>query len=527
MSGQAPPRAMRDLISDLEQVRQAVLDQGRPEAIARQHDRGRLSARERIDLLCDAGTFREYGGLVQPLRNNPYNADIQAPADGIVTGSGLVDGRPVTICASDYTVLGGSIGTIGRYKVVRSARRAGEAGMPFIMLHEGGGHRIQDGLDSRHFAQGNQIWDVLAKMSGWVPIVSAILGPGFAAPTNYSAIADFVVMVRGPSSMGMAGPALVKAGTGEEISVEALGGADVQVDKYGNAHLAVDTEIECITAIKTYLSYLPSNARAAPPIVSINDPPNRREEALLDIVPTNLRRAYDIRKVIDLIVDHDSAFEIQPTFARSLVVCFARLDGRTVGIIASQPMRSAGVIDAGGSQKAAHFIAVCDAFGVPLVYLIDVPGFQIGSRAEASGLPRVCGRMMFELGCATVPRISIVLRKGYGLGFCAMCGGQPSFNADAAVAWPTAEICAMSVEGSVDVVYRRDYEAAADPQARRQELIDDFRQNLGAVRSNEHFHMDDVIDPRDTRKFLIDTLSRAPPRRNDQTFPRFRSISPI
>lgn len=521
------PRSMQEFIEELERVRLETLDEGRPEAIARQHNRGRQSARERISMLCDAGTFREFGGLVQPLRNNRYNADIVAPADGIIAGSGLVEGRPVTICASDYTVLGGSIGTIGRYKVVRAARRAGEAGMPFIMLHEGGGHRIQDGLDSRHFAQGNQIWDVLSKMSGWVPIVSAILGPGFAAPTNYSAVADFVVMVRGQSSMGMAGPALVKAGYGEDISVEDLGGADAQVDKYGNAHLAVNSEAECIAAIKTYLSYLPSNARAAPQVISIGDPRDRRDDALLDVLPTNLRRAYDVRKVIDMIVDQGSVFEIQPTFARSIAVCFARLDGRSVGFIANQPMRSAGVIDAGGSQKAAHFIAVCDAFGIPLVYLIDVPGFQIGSRAEASGLPRICGRMLFELGCATVPRISIVLRKGYGLGFCAMCGGQPSFNADAAVAWPTAEICAMSVEGSVDVVYRRNYESASDPKARRQELIDEFRMNLGAVRSTEHLHMDDVIDPRDTRKFLIDTLERAPARRYEQGYPRFRAISPI
>jgi len=258
-----------------------------------------------------------------------------------------------------------------------------------------------------------------------------------------------------------------------------------------------------------------------------DDPVERLGEELLQIVPANLRRAYDARKVLEVVADTGSVFEIQPSYARNLVVAFARLDGRPVGFIANQPMQAAGMIDAKAAEKAAHFIAVCDAFGLPLVYLIDVPGFHIGPDAEATSLARRCGRMMFELGCATVPRISVVMRKGYGLGFCAMAGGQPGFNVDAAVAWPTAEISAMGVEGAVDVVYRREYENAPDPGAHRAALVAEFKAQLGPVRACEHAYMDDVIDPRQTRPFLIRTLQRVAARRFDPGFPRKRAISPI
>lgn len=518
---------MAALISDLEQARGRILDSGRTEAVAKQHARGKLTARERIASLCDPGSFREYGGLVQAVEDNAYNQDIDAPADGLVTGTGLIDGMPVTIAANDYTVLGGSLGTVGMHKFIRSAKRAGEAGMPYIMLQEGGGHRIQDGLDSRHFAMGFSLWNVLAKMSGWVPIVSAVMGPGFAAATNFSAVADFVVMIRNQSSMGMAGPALVKAGTGEAIGIEELGGAALQADRYGIAHLAVDDEEQCLAAIRRYLSYLPRNAALPVPRPPSDDPPDRRAEELATLVPANLRRGYDVRKVLEPIADRGSIFEIQPTYARNIVVAFARLDGQAVGLIANQPMHAAGMLDAAACEKAAHFIAVCDAFGLPLVYFIDVPGFAIGSRAEATGLGRRSGRMLYELGCSTVPRLSVVMRKGYSGAFCAMNGGRPSFEADACYVWPTAEISALSVEGAVDVVYRRDYEKAPDPGARRQEMIDEFKKNLGALRSVEHFFIDDVIDPRDTRSVLVRTLKDCPPRRRAHGFPKHRSISPI
>ena len=520
-------RGMPELIAELERARDGILDSGRSEAVARQHARGKYTARERIAMLCDPGSFREYGGLVKAVEDNPYNQNIDAPADGIVTGTGTIDGMPVTVAANDYTVLGGSLGTIGMHKFIHSAQRAGDAGMPYIMLQEGGGHRIQDGLDSRHFAMGFSLWNVMAKMSGWVPIVSAVMGPGFAAATNFSAIADFVVMIRGKSAMGMAGPALVKAGTGETISIEELGGAPLQADRHGIAHLAVDSEEECLASIRRYLSFLPNNASMAPPRVQTDDPPDRRAEELLDIVPVSLRKGYDVRKVIDAIADRGSIFEIHPTYARNIVVCFARLDGQAVGILANQPMQQAGMLDANACEKAAHFIAVCDAFGLPLVYLIDVPGFAIGSKAESTGIGRRSGRMLYELGCSTVPRLSVVMRKGYSGAFCAMNGGRPSFDADACYVWPTAEISALSVEGAVDVVYRKDYQNAPDPIAKRQAMIDEFKRHLGALRAVEHYFIDDVIDPRDTRAILIRTLKDCPPRHKPHGFPKHRSISPI
>lgn len=519
---------MRALISTVESARLRILDEGRSEAIARQHQKGKMTARERIAYLCDPGSFIEFGMLVEPVHDSKYNQDIEAPADGIITGWGTIEGRPVTVIATDYTVLGGSIGTIGMHKMLRAARRAGTHGTPYIMLQEGGGHRIQDGQDARHFAQGFGIWDTMSHLSGWVPIVSAMMGPGFAAATNFSALADLVVMVRNTGSMGMAGPAIVNAGTGEEIGIEELGGASVQVDKFGVADIGVDSDRECLDVIKRYLSYLPSNARATPQFTVSDDAIDRRDEALLDIVPTNLRRAYDVRKVISTVADNGSVFEVKPTYARNLVTSFARLAGRPVGFIANQPLHLGGMLDAAACEKGAHFIAVCDAFGLPLIYLIDVPGFAIGTPAERTGLARRSGRLFYELGCSTVPRISITLRKGYGAAFVAMNGGQPSFDADACVVWPTAEICAMSVEGAVDVVYRKEYQDAPDPKVRRQEIIDGFRKNLGPIRACEHFFVEDVIDPRDTRSFLIRTLAIATPRRpSPHSHAKFRSISPI
>ncbi len=516
----------RDLLRQRENFLSNIFDSGRPDAVKKQHEGGRLTARERITTLCDDGSYREIGDLVEPVRDTAFNANLVAPADGIIIGSGQLDGRPAIVTAHDFTVLGGSSGVVGADKTNRAVSLATDRGMPLVMLLEGGGHRIQDGQDARHFSRTTGIFDRMAHLSGWSPMVTALLGVGFAGPTNYSSLADFVVMVRGQSTMGIAGPALVKAGTGESIEKEVLGGADTQVDKNGIADLAVESEAEAFEAIRGFLSYLPSNCQEPLPVVETDDPVDRVSEKLLDIVPANLRKPYDIREVIAVISDKGSVFEIKPTYAANIVTSFARLNGKPVGFIANQPMRMAGMLDAKACEKSAHFIALCDAYGLPLIFLVDVPGFSIGSAAENSGLGRRSGRVFYELSHATVPRISIILRKGYGAGYFAMAGGR-SFNADACVAWPTAEICAMSVEGAVDVAYRRDYEGADDPVARRQELIDTFKGQLGALRAAEHFGIDTVIDPRKTRSFLIETLADCPARRRSTHPPKFRSISPI
>ncbi len=520
----------RDVLADVEAARARLMDAARPEGVAKVAARGKLSARERIRRLVDKDTFDEIGALVTAeIGGGPeasQNERDTSPADGVVVGTARIDGRPAMIVSQDFSVFGGSIGKLGSAKTQRAIRLAIQRGIPMVMLLDGGGHRIQDGQDSRHFANANGFFHDLARASGWIPVVSLMLGAGFAGPTNYAGMSDFVVMVRGISTMGLAGPALVKAGTGEIVDMEEIGGAAAQVDRHGLADLGVATEDEAFAAARRYLSYLPGNARAALPTLDVLDPPSRRDDTLLDLVPANPRKAYDVRKVIALIADKNSVFEIKPTYAGNVVTAFTRLDGRPVGILANQPLRLGGMVDANACDKLAHFIALCDAFGLPLISLIDVPGFLIGSAAERSVLGRRSAKLIYEWGHASVPRISVILRKGYGLGYFAMNGGR-SFSSDACFAWPTAQICAMSIEGAIDVAFRKRYEAAPDPAARRQEMIDDTRTRIGVLRAAEGFGIDDIIDPRDTRRRLIETLSQCQPRRPSDHPPKFRSIAPI
>jgi acetyl-CoA carboxylase carboxyltransferase component len=515
---------MRAKLREVHEARNLVLDKGRPDAVRKRRVRNLPTARERIDSLLDPGSFREIGALVQPKRDNDFSQDLQAPADGVITGSGRINGRPVNVAAHDYTVQGGSSGVVGRRKLDRLMERSLDRGMPLVLMLEGGGHRIHDGMNAAHFAGAGPVFQTMSRLSGWVPVVALMLGQGFAGPTNYAAFADFVVMVKGQSTMGMAGPALVKAGTGIDIDKEELGGAKRQADKTGIADLAVESEADAIAAARQFLSYLPSNAGNAPP--KKEEYVAEDQEALLEIVPADSRKVYDVRKVIAAIGDQGGVFEIKPRYARNLVTCFIWLGGRSVGVIANQAQSKAGILDTPASEKAAHFIALCDAFGLPLLFLIDVPGFSIGPSAEDSGLGRRSGRMFFELGVATVPRVSIVLRKGYGGGYFAMAGGR-SFDADAAFAWPTAEICAMSIEGAVDVAFRRQFQDADDPVAARKHLIDGIRDQTGAVHSLADFGLDDVIDPRETRQILIETFDTCPARHQDKSPPRIRPISPI
>jgi len=526
-----PPPRIQDLISTVETARAALADNARSAAVERVHARGRLSARERLDRLVDKESFREMGALVTPEQDDDSpeastRARAQTPADGVVVGTAAIDGRPVAIFSQDFSVHGGSIGKLGSAKTQRLLQIAITRGLPLVMVLDGGGHRIQDGQDSRHFAHANGMFNNFARASGWIPMMALMLGAGFAGPTNYAGLADFVVMVRGLSTMGLAGPALVKAATGEDTDNQSLGGADLQVDRTGLADLGVDNEDAAFAAAKRFLSYLPSNAQAELPRSREGAEATRIDDAILDLVPTSSRKVYDVRKVLAMVADAGSLFELKPTFAGNLVTAFARLGGQPVGFIANQPQRLGGMLDANACDKGAHFLALCDAFGLPLVSFIDVPGFSIGSGAERTNLGRRSAKLIFEWGHVSVPRISVVLRKGYGLGYFAMSGGR-SFAADACFAWPTAEICAMSIEGAIDVAFRKEYERAPDPLKRRQEMIDETRARIGALRGAEGFGVDDVIDPRDTRRRLIEIFAQTPRRRPNDHPPKHRSIVPI
>lgn len=508
----------------------AVADEGRPGAVSQQHDLGKHTARERIDLLADARTFHEFGALVGPGPAQRGSEQDSAPADGVVTGTARVDGRPVVVMSFDFTVLGGSNGAAGGLKVAHCAERARHDRTPLIMLLDGGGHRIQEGLDSRHFAHGFTFFEQLVDLSGLVPTIAVMMGPGFAGPSNFAALCDFVVMVRGTSTMGIAGPALVTAATGERLSKDELGGADVQTG-HGIADLAADTEQEALEAVRVFLGYLPSHTDAvpstigAPPLdVPVEEPPGAA--AIDGIVPAGNRQAYDVRDVVEALADRDTVFELRAAHAPNVVTALTRIGGRPVGVVANQPLHLGGALDSPGCEKSAHFVSLCDAFGVALLFLIDIPGFLVGTAAESTQLARRSGRLLFELGQASVPRFSVVLRKGYGAGYIAMAGGR-SFSADLALAWPTAEICAMPVEGAVDIAYRRDVEAAPDPAARRAELISGFRGNVDPYLAADGFGVDDVVAPSQTRALLLEALARVPARRDPRVTAKRHAISPI
>jgi len=518
---------MRQLIDGIEVVRGTLMDEGRGPAMERLARRGSLSARTRLSRLLDTDSFTEIGGLVAAEEDTTATppARTLSPADGVIVGTGLIAGRPVVVFSQDFAVFGGSIGRLGSAKIQRALQLAITRGMPLVMILDGGGHRIQDGQDARHFANANATFHNFARASGWVPMIALMLGAGFAGPTNYAGMADLVVMVRGSSTMGIAGPALVKAATSEDVDAQALGGADVQVDRQGIADLGVANEDEAFEAARRFLSYLPGNARAAAPVVE-HPPIGRMDDTVLDLVPVSTRKAYDVLKVLRQVADDGSYFELKPTFAGNLVTALARLGGRPVGIIANQPLRLGGMLNSDACDKGAHFIALCDAYGLPIISFIDVPGFSIGSGAERTSLGRRSAKLVFEWGHATVPRISIVVRKGYGLGYFAMCGGR-SFSADACLAWPSAEICAMSIEGAIDVAFRKEYERAPDPQERRREMIEETRTKIGALRAAEGFGIDDIIDPRDTRRRLAEIFAGTLPRRPLDHPPKYRSIAPI
>lgn len=523
---------LRNDVAEILSARQANQDSARPEVIEKQHAKGKKTARERLDMLLDPGGRIEYGSLVTPDEDGLARvgaADVakarDLPFEGPITCTGFIEGRPVAVVADDFTLLGGSTGALGGKKLRRMAGIALQRGIPLVALLDGGGHRIHR-MDSRMFALGGEHgpFRELALMSGWAPHVSAVMGPAWAGPAMFTAFADFVPMVRGTGQMGMAGPKLVKAGTGQDLSAEELGGSEPQA-RAGAADLQCESDAECITRIKEFLSYLPSNASEPLPIRPSEDPPDRLCPELRDLVPLERRRAYDVKRVLSSILDEGRYLEMRPDYGKNIVTALGRVAGIPVGVLANQPMVMAGTLDSPACAKAARFVSLCDAYGLPLVSLIDTPGLLVGTKAEREGLVRIMGRLLLAWGQVSVPIVSIVLRKAYGGGYLCMSGGR-SNDAEASFVWPTGEVCAMGVEGSVDIAFHREYENAPDPTARRQELIDEFYRGITPLRAVSGFGLDDAIDPAETRRLLATVLTTQRGRRLKITPPRRHWVDP-
>jgi methylmalonyl-CoA decarboxylase subunit alpha len=492
--------------------------------VAKQHAAGKLTVRERIDRLFDAGTFTEIGVHATHAGIAPELAGRDTPADGVVTGFGKIDGRPAAVIAYDFTVMAGSMGRNAESKCNRVREIAYTKRMPMIWLIDSAGARIQEAIGSRWFAGSGVLFREESVFSGVVPQVAAMMGPGAAGTAYIPALADFVPMVKGTSNMALGGPPLVKAVIGEDITAEELGGSKVHCEISGVADLEVDDDEHCLRVVKEYLSYFPSHNQEPPPVTACDDPADRRDEALLSLLPDSPRRAYDVKKVLRAVVDYGQLFEIKPAWAKNIVTALARLGGRPVGIVANQPMVLGGALDIDSADKAARFIMLCDAFGIPLVFFQDVPGFMVGSKVERAGIIRHGAKMLYAVSEATVPKLTVVLRKAYGAGYFVMCGR--AYEPDLIVAWPTAEISVMGPEGGTNIVFRKEIAAAADPDAERAKKVEQFRELISPYIAAGAALIDDIIDPRDTRPTLIRGLEMARTKRVDRPW-RKHGVMPV
>jgi acetyl-CoA carboxylase carboxyltransferase component len=515
---------MREHAEDLARRRARAGRMGGDEAVARQHAAGKLTARERIDRLFDKDTFTEIGLHATHAGIAPDLAGRETPADGVVTGFGKVDGRLASVIAYDFTVMAGSMGRNAEIKCNRAREVAYTKRIPMIWLIDSAGARIQEAIGSRWFAGSGQLFREESIWSGVVPQVAAMMGPGAAGTAYIPALADFVPMVKGTSHMALGGPPLVKAVVGEDITAEELGGSRIHCEVSGVGDLEVESDEACLVVVKEYLSYFPSHNQEPPPSVACDDPSDRRDEALLSLMPESPRRAYDVKKVIRAIVDHGRMLELKPGWARNIVTALARLAGHPVGVVASQPLVLGGALDLDAADKAARFIMLCDAFGIPLVFLQDVPGFMVGSKVERAGIIRHGAKMLYAVSEATVPKLTVVMRKAYGAGYFVMCGR--AYEPDLIVAWPTAEISVMGPEGGTNIVYRKEIAAAGDPDAERARRVEDLRRLISPYIAAGAALIDDVIDPRDTRPTLIRALEMARTKRIDRPW-RKHGVMPV
>jgi acetyl-CoA carboxylase carboxyltransferase component len=493
---------MRDRVKDLEARRARAKLMGGEEKVRKQHDRGKWTARERMDALFDGKEWFEVGIHGTQMA---HHGDDKPPADAVVCGYGKVDGRLVCAASYDFTVKGGSIGQTGEVKVSRLREVALRNRIPMIWFIDSAGARIDPKAGGSGdllslFAGAGALFREEVIMSGVVPLVAAMVGPGAAGTAYIPGLADFVPMMKDVGSMALAGPPLVKAVTGQDIPEQELGGSKVHTEKSGVGDIEVKDDAECIASIKEYLSFMPSSCNEKPPIVACTDPVDRREEKLLDLLPESARQAYDMHDLIRPIVDNGRFFDVKPKFARAIITGLARIGGRPCGIVANNPKQMGGILTNDSADKAAHFIQLCDAFNVPLVFLMDVPGFMVGSKVEHEGIIRHGAKMLHAMASATVPKLTVVVRKGYGAGYFVMAGR--AYEPDLIVAWPGAEISVMGAEGMVGIAGKKLFAGQEPPPEVKKQLAEMIQQHIDIYKVAGWGLVDDVIDPRDTRKVL-------------------------
>jgi acetyl-CoA carboxylase carboxyltransferase component len=516
-----PP--LRTLVEDLHARREQARLGGGEERVARQHDQDKLTARERLALLIDEGTFTELGIHGRPHFSQRAMEGKDAPADGVVTGYGRVDGRLVAVAAYDFTVMAGSMGMTGELKVSRLRELALGKRIPIIWLLDSAGARIQEAAGSL-FAGSGHLFREEVVMSGVVPQVAALMGPCAAGTAYIPGLADFVPMVKGRGSMALAGPHLTKAVTGEDVTQEELGGSRIHTRVSGVGDLEVESDEDCIEAIRSYLSFFPQNCEEAPPLREPSDPAGRMDEELLDVLPESPRKPYDMYDVIRRIVDDGDWFDLKPRWARTIITCLARMGGRPVGIVANQPKHLGGILENDSADKAARFVNLCDAYGIPLLFLMDVPGFMVGTKVEQAGIIRHGAKMLYAVSRATVPKVTVVIRKAYGAGYYVMNGR--AYEPDMIVAWPSAEISVMGPEGAVNIIFRKQIEAAEDPDATRAEMIERIRRTIDPYIAAGNALIDDVIDPRETRPTVIRAFEMAATKRVERPWKK-HGVMPV
>jgi propionyl-CoA carboxylase beta chain len=516
-------RTVKERIEHLRSLKDEAALGGGTEAIEKQHARGKLTARERLELLLDPGSFVETDMLARH-RSGTFGLDRNKPyTDGVVTGWGTIDGRKVFVFSQDFTVFGGSLGEVFAEKVCKVMDLATSVGAPVIGINDSGGARIQEGAAS--LAGYGYIFDRNVRASGVVPQISVIMGPCAGGAVYSPAITDFIYMVKDTSHMFITGPDVIKTVTGEDVSFEELGGALTHASRSGIASFVADDEADCLAQVRYLLSFLPANNLEDPPAYTSVDDPERRDESLNHIVPDSPKQPYDMKDVIRKVMDDGEFYEVFPLWAMNVVIGFARLDGQSVGIVANQPKVLAGTLDYESSEKAARFIRFCDAFNIPLITLVDVPGFLPGTAQEYGGVIRRGAKLLYAFTEATVPRLTVITRKAYGGAYVVM--NSKHLRADVSFAWPTAEIAVMGAEGAVNVIFRREIKAADDAAERRRELVAEYEDRFSnPYVAAERGYVDDVIEPAETRPKLIKALRMLKTKR-EQVPPRKHGNIPL